>query len=52
MRYPAWHERPASFVAIAIRVCAASQAAFGYEIPLTGPLPFNNRLTFFFVKGF
>ena len=26
--------------------------AGGYEIPLTGPRPFSNRLTFFFVKGF
>lgn len=26
--------------------------AGGYEIPLTGPQPFSNRLTFFFVKGF
>ena len=26
--------------------------AGGYEIPLTGPRPFGNRLTFFFVKGF
>jgi len=26
--------------------------AGGYEIPLVGPDPFGNRLTFFFVKGF
>ena len=26
--------------------------AGGYEIPLTGPQPYGNRLTFFFVKGF